>query len=185
MDHDQGCLFPSGRWVGIQKCVGHGTLRLALLLTFKSGKIEGSSVLPDETVTIQGTYDGESLECRFTFRFDRPGDIDGFRGFREGRGIWGTWQCPVVGCTGGFQIWPAADGGDGFGLSTAAEEPRGHEDASRAQLNHHHRELWSWGASALVAHRRTRMALRPGLSRGPHDLYQDAEGGCPHEWPIS
>jgi hypothetical protein len=32
-----------------------------------------------------------------------------YRGFREGKGIWGTWEISVIG-HGGFHIWPLAAG---------------------------------------------------------------------------
>jgi hypothetical protein len=43
-------------------------------------------------------------ECYWTKTY--PGSHDVFyRGFREGKGIWGTWEIHTD-CHGGFHIWP-------------------------------------------------------------------------------
>lgn len=98
--------FPSGKWVGFQKCAVHGRLRLVLWLEFASGKITGAGT----DFRISGTYDEERCECLMHFRFDAPNDVDEFKGYREGKGIWGTWTCPVFGCRGGFHIRPSEEG---------------------------------------------------------------------------
>ena len=50
---------------------------------------------------IRGRYDSASRECHWTKTY--PGSHDVFyRGFREGKGIWGTWEIGIV-AHGGFQ----------------------------------------------------------------------------------
>jgi hypothetical protein len=56
---------------------------------------------------IVGRYDVANRECWWTKTY--PGSHDVFyRGFREGKGIWGTWEIGVIG-HGGFHIWPKGD----------------------------------------------------------------------------
>jgi hypothetical protein len=46
-----------------------------------------------------------------------------YRGFREGKGIWGTWEIKIW-LHGGFHIWPRQAGeGEARAETTAAEEP--------------------------------------------------------------
>jgi hypothetical protein len=43
-----------------------------------------------------------------------------YKGFREGKGIWGSWE--VDEATGGFRIWPLASGENGDGANSEEKE---------------------------------------------------------------
>jgi hypothetical protein len=46
-----------------------------------------------------------------------------YRGFREGKGIWGTWEIAIL-SRGGFHIWPRQAGeGDERTETAVTEEP--------------------------------------------------------------
>ena len=46
-----------------------------------------------------------------------------YRGFREGKGIWGTWEIEIL-SHGGFHIWPRAAGeGDAREEKSQLSEP--------------------------------------------------------------
>jgi hypothetical protein len=47
-------------------------------------------------------------ECYWTKSYAGAHDVF-YRGFREGKGIWGTWEISLFG-HGGFYIWPVASG---------------------------------------------------------------------------
>ena len=113
--------FPSGRWLGWSECADHGRITLRWNLSFVSGRISGSTYERDRLVRISGTYEPEKLECLISQHYT-PADLDAFRGFREGKGIWGTWKCSAMGCTGGFLIWPYRED-EGAGEASLSEEP--------------------------------------------------------------
>lgn len=94
-----------------------------LHLEFAKGVVTGESLEPASgIVRIVGTYHTDILEVRMTLHFEDPADLDDFRGFREGKGIWGTFACRKYGCRGGFQIWPVAPG-EGAEEALEAEAP--------------------------------------------------------------
>ena len=57
---------------------------------------------------IAGQYDSGSLECLWTKTYPGSHAVS-YRGFREGKGIWGTWEIKSD-CRGGFHIWPRGSG---------------------------------------------------------------------------
>ncbi len=57
---------------------------------------------------IKGRYDGASRECYWTKSYIGAHDVF-YRGFREGKGIWGTWEISLY-SHGGFHIWPRQAG---------------------------------------------------------------------------
>ena len=57
---------------------------------------------------IQGRYDAAGGECHWTKQYVGKHSVF-YRGFREGRGIWGTWELSRT--RGGFHIWPLSSGG--------------------------------------------------------------------------
>jgi hypothetical protein len=57
---------------------------------------------------VKGQYDTQSLECWWTKTYVGAHEVF-YRGFREGKGIWGTWEITVHD-RGGFHIWPKRDG---------------------------------------------------------------------------
>lgn len=76
-------------------------------LTFARGKVAGEGNDDIGVFFIRGQYNTTTKECYFTKNY--PGSHDVFyRGFREGKGIWGTWE--LQGLSGGFHIWPRAEG---------------------------------------------------------------------------
>ena len=56
---------------------------------------------------IDGKYDTGSHECHWTKQYIGRHSVF-YKGFREGRGIWGTWEIRVF--RGGFHIWPLNSG---------------------------------------------------------------------------
>ena len=57
---------------------------------------------------IKGRYDAAALECHWTKTYIGAHDVF-YRGFREGKGIWGTWEIGLW-ARGGFHIWPRHEG---------------------------------------------------------------------------
>ena len=81
-----------------------------LELTFSAGQIVGSGWDDIGSFGIRGSYDERSRECRWVKHYPGRHSVE-YRGFREGKGIWGTWS--VGPGKGGFHIWPlGADGMD-------------------------------------------------------------------------
>ena len=68
---------------------------------------------------LAGRFDGTNGECYWTQDLHRRHEVY-YRGFREGKGIWGLWELPNE--SGGFRIWPL---GQGVGEQNyeSAEEP--------------------------------------------------------------
>jgi hypothetical protein len=122
---DDDGLFPSGPWRGYYTYASSPARhRMDLHLTFKDGHVEGEGTDDVGPFQIAGTYDRESLEVRWTKTY--PGShLVHYRGFREGRGIWGTWHITAW-SNGGFRIWPAAQGDE------AALETEYHEEETTA-----------------------------------------------------
>ena len=57
--------------------------------------------------SIRGRYQTASGECRWTKKYTGKHDVS-YRGFNEGKGIWGVWEIASGsgGGKGGFHIWP-------------------------------------------------------------------------------
>ncbi len=101
-------LFPSGPWTGFYNYGPGDRHHMDLHLTFASGNISGDGQDDIGRFLIRGHFDAPNLECHWTKTY--PGRHDVFyRGFREGKGIWGTWEIGLFG-HGGFHIWPKAAG---------------------------------------------------------------------------
>ena len=109
--------FPSGPWTGFYNHRPGDNHRMDLRLQFNQGWISGDGMDDVGRFLIAGEYDEDLLECRWTKSYVGAHDVQ-YRGFREGKGVWGTWEIrtwhlgglgPFVG-TGGFQIWPVAAG---------------------------------------------------------------------------
>ena len=98
-------LFPSGPWVGFYNYgPASGRHRMDLGLTFAKGRVTGDGIDDIGRFLIAGRFDAEARECDWTKTY--PGSHDVFyRGFREGKGIWGTWEIGIF-SHGGFNIWP-------------------------------------------------------------------------------
>jgi hypothetical protein len=119
-DHDSDTSrFPSGPWTGyFLDRRNPGQHRMQLDLAFLRGKINGAGDDRAGTFTIYGRYSVDG-ECRWTKEYGSHTVV--YRGFREGKGIWGTWEISDGGSTlrGGFHIWPR---GVGEGDQEAVEE---------------------------------------------------------------
>jgi hypothetical protein len=102
-------LFPSGPWVGFYTYSGHARrYMMDLNLGFRGGRISGEGADGLDHFTIDGFYDEKKLECGWQKIYPARAAVSYF-GYREGKGIWGTWDLP--GAKGGFQIWPLSEGG--------------------------------------------------------------------------
>ena len=75
-----------------------------LSLTFANGDISGDGIDVVGRFVISGHYDGTGGECYWTKTYIGAHDV-GYRGFREGKGIWGLWELTFG--SGGFHIWPS------------------------------------------------------------------------------
>ncbi len=89
-----------------------------LNLTFANGRMSGDGVDDIGRFLIKGRYDAASRECHWTKSYVGAHDVY-YRGFREGKGIWGTWEINIRD-HGGFHIWPRA-AGEGETEEEAAE----------------------------------------------------------------
>jgi hypothetical protein len=120
MDED---LFPSGPWTGFYNYTGpEDRHRMDLLLTFESGRMTGDGTDNVGPFLIAGRYDATTRECDWVKNY--PGSHNVFyRGFRDGHGIWGTWEIPPF-AKGGFHIWPKRAGVDESVAATAGAEQR-------------------------------------------------------------
>src|ERR1051325_2490365 len=79
-----------------------------LHLTFANGSMSGEGNDGVGRFFIKGRYDAASKECSWTKTYVGSHDVF-YRGFREGKGIWGTWEISLWG-HGGFHIWPRQAG---------------------------------------------------------------------------
>ena len=97
--------FPSGPWTGFFNYEAGGQRhRMDLSLSFESGRIAGAGADGVGRFLIRGRYDAAARECWWTKTYPASHDV-AYHGFREGRGIWGTWE--IAGTwRGGFHIWP-------------------------------------------------------------------------------
>jgi hypothetical protein len=77
---------------------------MQLHLTFANGVISGDGNDDIGRFLIKGRYDCQVSECYWTKTYVGSHDVF-YRGFREGKGIWGTWEIGILN-HGGFHIWP-------------------------------------------------------------------------------
>src|ERR1051326_7412932 len=116
--------FPSGEWLGFYNysSIRNGKHRMDLHLTFANGVISGAGIDDVERFIIKGRYDSANAECYLTKSYIGAHDVF-YRGFREGKGIWGIWEIGPA-WRGGFQIWPrVAREGEKASTSFIAEAP--------------------------------------------------------------
>jgi hypothetical protein len=93
-----------------------------LQLTFINGSMTGDGIDDVGRFLIRGRYDPSDEECYWTKSYVGAHDVF-YRGFREGRGIWGTWEITNF-ARGGFHIWPRQAGEGGQEAASAeAEDP--------------------------------------------------------------
>lgn len=79
-----------------------------LTLTFANGQLDGDGRDDIGIFFVKGRYDAGSGECHWTKTYVGAHDVF-YRGFREGKGIWGTWEIGLW-SHGGFHIWPRGEG---------------------------------------------------------------------------
>ncbi len=79
-----------------------------LHLTFAQGRLNGEGTDDIGQFIIRGRYDSGTRECYWTKTYIGSHDVF-YRGFREGKGIWGTWEITIQ-FHGGFHIWPRRAG---------------------------------------------------------------------------
>jgi hypothetical protein len=100
-------LFPTGHWTGFYAYAPQNKHRMDLHLTFARGSVAGEGNDDVGVFFIRGKYDTATKECYWTKSYAGGHDVF-YRGFREGKGIWGKWEIDSV-TTGGFHIWPRSE----------------------------------------------------------------------------
>ncbi|MBI4327249.1 MAG: hypothetical protein HY674_18590 [Chloroflexi bacterium] len=113
-------LFPSGPWVGFYNYQPGDRHRMNLNLAFAGGQMTGDGNDDIGRFHINGRYDAATRECHWTKTYVGAHDVF-YRGFREGKGIWGTWDIAIF-SHGGFHIWPRAAGEENAETESAAQE---------------------------------------------------------------
>lgn len=100
--------FPSGPWRGYYLYRnGPDRHRMDLRLRFAGGRIDGHGIDDIAPFEIHGSYDADTLDVTFIKVY--PTHTVDYRGWRDTRGIWGTWSIGPH-ATGGFLIWPGETG---------------------------------------------------------------------------
>src|SRR5690349_15515287 len=89
-------------------------------LTFSNGNMTGNGADNIGRFLIRGHYDAASHECYWTKTYIGAHDVF-YRGFREGKGIWGVWEIGRS-ARGGFHIWPMGES-SGESYAEQAAEP--------------------------------------------------------------
>jgi hypothetical protein len=113
--------FPSGPWTGYYTYRSvSGKHAMDLTLHFADGRITGDGADVVGLFIIAGHYDATGGECQWTKTYVGAHDV-AYTGFREGKGIWGTWDIEGR-WRGGFQIWPLGEG-EAEELELEEEEP--------------------------------------------------------------
>ncbi len=104
--------WPSGPWTGffLQSHAPAGKHRMDLQLTFQQGVMTGEGRDLVGLFTIRGRYEVVTGQCHWTKRYVGKHDVF-YKGFNEGKGIWGVWEIPAernlgIQLRGGFHIWP-------------------------------------------------------------------------------
>src|SRR5579864_8655850 len=101
--------FPSGPCTGFfLQPVLPGRHLMELRLTFRGGSLSGEGRDWVGHFVVRGRYDLADGKCHWTKRYLGMHDVF-YRGYNEGKGIWGTWEIPELG-RGGFHIWPEGMG---------------------------------------------------------------------------
>jgi hypothetical protein len=119
-DQDQDGPIPSGPWHGFytyQRPTDRH--RMDLRLDFKSGHIHGDGIDDIGRFGISGTYDAESLACRWRKNYVGAHTVI-YEGAYDLGSIYGMWTIPPS-SKGGFRIWPGARG-EGEARYVEAEE---------------------------------------------------------------
>lgn len=104
--------FPSGKWIGffLQPPLP-GRQQMELILTFRNQILTGEGRDRVGEFLIRGQYRLDDGTCHWQKTYVKRHTVF-YKGYNEGRGIWGLWEIPGVplGGRGGFHIWPEAMG---------------------------------------------------------------------------
>jgi hypothetical protein len=100
--------FTSGPWTGFYVYEDDRRERMDLSLAFREGSVTGSGNDPIGPFSIRGRYDAGKNEVWWTKTYFGSHDVF-YKGYRDNRGIWGTWEIHACG-SGGFHIWPRGEG---------------------------------------------------------------------------
>src|ERR1700746_388116 len=112
--------FPSGPWTGFYTYGNSARKhRMDLVLTFVNQHISGDGHDDIGMFLVAGRFDDTSGECYWTKTYISAHEVY-YRGFREGKGIWGLWELPSD--SGGFHIWPLGEE-EGERAQETQEEP--------------------------------------------------------------
>jgi hypothetical protein len=90
-----------------------------LHLDFSQGRIAGEGTDDIGPFSIKGKFDAATRECHWTKSYVGAHDVF-YRGFREGKGIWGTWEITIQD-HGGFHIWPRRAGEGDEAIETSQQ----------------------------------------------------------------
>ena len=112
---------PSGSWTGyyVYAWARYSRHRMDLDLHFKAARILGAGSDDIGPFSIRGWLEADSERLGWVKAYATH-DVS-YSGFRDARGIWGTWEIPP-GMAGGFRIWPKGLGSD-ESIETAEEIP--------------------------------------------------------------
>jgi hypothetical protein len=115
--------FPSGEWTGyFLQPVLQGRQWMELHLTFRDGLIRGEGRDWVGEFLIKGRYQVVDGRCWWNKAYVGKHSV-AYKGYNEGKGIWGTWEMYDP-WRGGFHIWPIAMGDPTLErLSTSIELP--------------------------------------------------------------
>lgn len=116
-------LFPSGPWTGFYNYTGpEDRHRMDLHLTFAHGAMTGDGSDDIGRFLIRGRYEIDRRECWWIKTYPGSHHVS-YHGFRDGNGIWGTWEIPPW-SKGGFHIWPRRrESGESDALAEEKEKP--------------------------------------------------------------
>lgn len=104
------CEFPSGPWTGFFTYSRvPGKWRTDVHFTFEAGRVTGEGNDSVGPFILAGRYDAAAKECFWTKTYVAAHNVF-YKGFREGKGIWGTWEIQPA-LHGGFHLWPRGAGG--------------------------------------------------------------------------
>jgi hypothetical protein len=101
--------FPSGEWTGFfLQPVLQGRHWMELHLTFHNGLVRGEGRDRVGEFVMKGRYQVVDGRCWWNKAYIGKHSV-AYKGYNEGKGIWGTWEMYDP-WRGGFHIWPVAMG---------------------------------------------------------------------------
>src|SRR6266481_1745028 len=158
-------LFPSGPWVGFYNHRPGDRHRMDLNLTFAHGFMAGGGNDDVGRFFIKGRYEADTRECHWIKSYVGAHNVF-YRGFREGKGIWGTWEISHF-ARGGFHIWPRQATEDLQEAAPALAEEPVDAIASEALTKTATGTAWQSGPGSLLFSSLGDDATRPFQSTRP------------------